>query len=39
MSEEERTELDITYAKNFSFKMDLKIILMTFPALFQSENV
>lgn len=39
MSEEERTELDITYAKNFSFMMDLKIILMTFPALFQSENV
>jgi len=39
MSEEERTELDITYAKNFSFKMDMKIILMTFPALFQSENV
>jgi len=39
MSEEERTELDITYAKNFSFKMDMQIILKTFPALFQSENV
>jgi len=39
MSEEERTELDITYAKNFSFKMDMEIILKTFPALFQSENV
>lgn len=39
MSEEERTELDIRYAKNFSFRMDLEIILKTFPALFQSENV
>ena len=39
MSEEERTELDITYARNFSFKMDMQIILKTFPALFQSENV
>jgi lipopolysaccharide/colanic/teichoic acid biosynthesis glycosyltransferase len=39
MSEEERTELDITYAKNFSFRMDMEIILKTFPALFQSENV
>jgi lipopolysaccharide/colanic/teichoic acid biosynthesis glycosyltransferase len=39
MSEEERAELDIIYAKNFSFKMDMKIILKTFPALLQSENV
>lgn len=39
MSEEERTQLDITYAKEFSFKMDLMIILKTFPALLQSENV
>ncbi|TDE10242.1 sugar transferase [Dyadobacter psychrotolerans] len=39
MSEEERAELDITYAKNFSFKMDMMIILKTFPALLQSENV
>ena len=39
MSEEERIALDINYAKNFSFWMDLKIILKTFPALFQSENV
>lgn len=39
MSEEERTQLDITYAKEFSFKMDLRIILKTFPALLQSENV
>ncbi|TDB59857.1 sugar transferase [Arundinibacter roseus] len=39
MSEEERIQLDIEYVKNFSFKMDMKIIFMTFPALFQSENV
>jgi lipopolysaccharide/colanic/teichoic acid biosynthesis glycosyltransferase len=39
MSEEERTQLDITYAKEFSFKMDMEIILKTFPALLQSENV
>ncbi|CAG5068635.1 hypothetical protein DYBT9623_01367 [Dyadobacter sp. CECT 9623] len=39
MSEEERTQLDITYAKEFSFKMDMHIILKTFPALLQSENV
>ncbi|MGG7663632.1 sugar transferase [Dyadobacter sp. BHUBP1] len=39
MTEEERTQLDITYAREFSFKMDMKIILKTFPALLQSENV
>lgn len=39
MSEEERMELDVTYAKNFSFWMDMKIILKTFPALLQTENV
>jgi lipopolysaccharide/colanic/teichoic acid biosynthesis glycosyltransferase len=39
MSEEERMELDVTYAKNFSFWMDMKIVFKTFPALFQSENV
>lgn len=39
MSEEERLQLDIEYARNFSFGMDMKIILKTFPALFQSENV
>ena len=39
MSEEERAQLDVTYAKEFSFMMDLKIILKTFPALLQSENV
>lgn len=39
MSEEERIALDVEYAQNFSFWMDLKIVLKTFPALFQSENV
>ena len=39
MTEEERIELDIEYARNFSFKCDMKIFFMTFPALFQSENV
>ncbi|PSR56666.1 sugar transferase [Adhaeribacter arboris] len=39
MSEEERKELDIEYAKSFSLKKDLQIILKTFPALFQKENV
>ncbi|WP_353720665.1 sugar transferase [Dyadobacter sp. 676] len=39
MTEEERTRLDITYAREFSFRMDMEIILKTFPALLQSENV
>jgi lipopolysaccharide/colanic/teichoic acid biosynthesis glycosyltransferase len=39
MTEEERIELDIEYARNFSFKYDMKIFFMTFPALLQSENV
>ncbi|WP_025761800.1 sugar transferase [Dyadobacter tibetensis] len=39
MSEEERSLLDVQYAREFSFKMDMKIILKTFPALLQSENV
>ncbi|WP_337042757.1 sugar transferase [Emticicia sp. 17c] len=39
MTEEERIQLDIEYARNFSFKYDMKIFFMTFPALFQSENV
>ena len=39
MSEDERAQLDITYAKNFSFMMDMSIILKTFPALLQSEDV
>lgn len=35
----ERIELDNTYAEKYSVWFDLKIILMTIPALFQSENV
>lgn len=39
MSETERKELDIEYALNVGFRMDLKIILKTIPALMQRENV
>src|SRR5690606_3520698 len=39
MSVAERMELDIEYANNYSFLMDLKIILKTFPALLQKEQV
>jgi lipopolysaccharide/colanic/teichoic acid biosynthesis glycosyltransferase len=39
ITEQERIELDIYYVKNFSFLLDMKIILKTFPALFQSETV
>lgn len=39
MSEEERKELDNTYAKNHSLIYDIKLIFRTVPALFQSENV
>lgn len=39
MSEDERLSLDNDYVKNFSIWFDLKIILRTIPALFQSENV
>lgn len=35
----ERIELDNQYAREFSFAMDMKIILKTFPALLQQENV
>ena len=36
---QERTELDITYARTFSFKTDLYIIWKTFFSLWQKENV
>ena len=36
---EERIQLDNDYAKSFSLWMDLKILFMTIPAIFQSENV
>ncbi|GHB49798.1 sugar transferase [Mongoliitalea lutea] len=39
MSEEERIGLDNEYADKFSLWMDIKILLMTIPALFQKENV
>lgn len=39
MSVEERMELDIEYANNYSFAMDFKIIMKTFPALLQKEQV
>lgn len=39
MSPEERMELDNHYAKNYSFWFDIKILLKTFPALLQKDNV
>ncbi|HWK56114.1 MAG TPA: sugar transferase [Parapedobacter sp.] len=39
MSDEERRRLDNDYASDFSFWMDLKILLKTVPALFQRESV
>ncbi len=39
MSAEERKQLDIQYAKSYSFAMDMKIILKTATAFVQKENV
>lgn len=39
MSPEERMELDNFYAKNYSFLLDFKILMKTFPALLQKDNV
>ncbi len=39
MSENERIALDNNYALNHSLMLDIKIILKTFPALLQTENV
>ena len=39
LSAEERKQLDIIYAKNFSFWLDAKIILKTFTAFIQKEDV
>ncbi|MBC5606457.1 sugar transferase [Bacteroides difficilis] len=39
LSSEERKQLDITYAKTFSFWLDIKIILKTVTAFIQKENV
>lgn len=39
MSADERKQLDIEYAENFSFWYDIKILLKTIPAMLQHENV
>ncbi|RYE31000.1 MAG: sugar transferase [Sphingobacteriaceae bacterium] len=39
MSERERKKLDNFYARKYSFWFDIKIIMGTFPALFQKEKV
>lgn len=39
MSAEERKLIDIKYANEFSFWLDIKIILKTFTAFIQKENV
>ena len=39
LSAEERKQLDITYAKTFSFWLDIKIILKTVTAFIHKENV
>ena len=39
MSPEERKALDIQYARNMSFWLDLKIIFRTFTAFIQKESV
>lgn len=39
MSAQERVELDNSYAKTFSLKSDINILLKTIPALVQKENV
>ncbi len=39
MSAEERKQLDIKYAQEYSFWLDMKILLRTFTAFVQKENV
>jgi lipopolysaccharide/colanic/teichoic acid biosynthesis glycosyltransferase len=39
MSEEERIDLDIEYARNTSFLFDMKILFSTIPSLLQKEKV
>lgn len=39
LSAEERKQLDIQYARSFSFSLDIKIILKTITAFVQKENV
>jgi lipopolysaccharide/colanic/teichoic acid biosynthesis glycosyltransferase len=38
VSEQERVDLDNEYAEKFSFMMDMKIILLTIPAMVQKES-
>lgn len=38
-SSEERKQLDIQYAREFSFKLDMKILFKTFTSFIQEENV
>lgn len=37
-TEEERKQLDITYAKKYNFWLDMKILLLTLPAAFQRAD-
>jgi len=39
MSEDDRKALDNEYARDYSMRKDMEIILRTIPALFQKENV
>lgn len=39
LSPEERKQLDMEYARNFSFWLDMKIIFKTFTAFIQKDNV
>ena len=39
MSAEERKQLDIKYARDFSFWLDMKILIKTLTAFIQKENV
>jgi lipopolysaccharide/colanic/teichoic acid biosynthesis glycosyltransferase len=39
MSAEERKQLDVEYAENYSLWYDIKILLKTIPAMIQHENV
>ena len=39
LSADERKQLDIKYAQTFSFLLDMEIILRTFTAFIQKENV
>ena len=39
MSAEERKQLDITYGRNYSFKMDMQILFRTLTGFIQKDNV